>query len=132
MVTSSLKLAADFFTLCISSDMNGKQLADAALLLRPELRVLFTSGYAEDAIVHRGWLDYGLNLLGKASEGANRTFSVPRSQPSCIAAANGDTVEFARHDLGRVSRDGSVWRNLAVQTDRFGYQVPRASTPCCP
>lgn len=45
--------------------MNGKQLADAALLRQPDLRVLFTSGYSEDAIVHQGRLDLGVNLLGK-------------------------------------------------------------------
>lgn len=45
--------------------MNGKQLADAALLRRPDLKVLFTSGYTEDAIVHQGRLDPGVNLLGK-------------------------------------------------------------------
>lgn len=45
--------------------MNGKQLADVALLRRPDLRVLFTSGYTEDTIVHQGRLDPGVNLLGK-------------------------------------------------------------------
>ena len=45
--------------------MSGKQLADAALAERPGLRVLFTSGYAEDAIVHNGRLDPGVRLLGK-------------------------------------------------------------------
>jgi len=45
--------------------MNGKDLADAAARLRPGLKVLFTSGYAEDAIVHNGRLDPGVRLLGK-------------------------------------------------------------------
>lgn len=37
---------------------------------------------------------------GKVPEGANLTFSAHRSQPSWNAAANGDTMVFARHDLG--------------------------------
>ena len=35
--------------------MNGRQLADEALRRRPDLKVLFTSGYARNAIVHRPW-----------------------------------------------------------------------------
>jgi CheY-like chemotaxis protein len=37
--------------------MNGRQLADHARLLQPKLRVLFTSGYTEDAILRTGGLD---------------------------------------------------------------------------
>lgn len=54
-----------FTDVVIPGGMNGKQLADAALLRQPDLRVLFTSGYTEDAIVHRGRLNPGVNLLGK-------------------------------------------------------------------
>ena len=45
--------------------MNGRQLADAILKQRPSLKVLFTSGYTEDAIVHHGRLDFGVLLLAK-------------------------------------------------------------------
>jgi signal transduction histidine kinase len=45
--------------------MNGRQLADAALLARPDLKVLFTTGYARNAIVHHGRLDPGVELIGK-------------------------------------------------------------------
>lgn len=34
--------------------MDGRELADKVRKLRPSIRVLFTSGYTEDAIVHRG------------------------------------------------------------------------------
>jgi signal transduction histidine kinase/CheY-like chemotaxis protein len=44
---------------------NGRQLADAAHVLRPDLKVLFTSGYPRNAIVHHGRLDPGVDLLGK-------------------------------------------------------------------
>ncbi|UEX76756.1 PAS domain-containing protein [Spiribacter halobius] len=45
--------------------MNGRELAEAAARLRPGLPVLFSSGYAEDAIVHDGRLDAGVQLLSK-------------------------------------------------------------------
>ncbi len=45
--------------------MNGRQLADAARKMRPDLRVLFTTGYARNAIVHDGRLDPGVALITK-------------------------------------------------------------------
>jgi PAS domain S-box-containing protein len=45
--------------------MNGRQLADEARKRRPDLKVLFTSGYARNAIVHDGRLDAGVELLTK-------------------------------------------------------------------
>jgi len=45
--------------------MNGRQLADQAMKLRPGLKVLFTSGYTRNAIVHGGRLDAGVALIGK-------------------------------------------------------------------
>ena len=45
--------------------MNGRQIADAALAIRPDLKILYTSGYSENAIVHHGRLDSGVELLSK-------------------------------------------------------------------
>ena len=42
--------------------MNGRQLCEEARKLRPTLKVLFTSGYARNAIVHDGRLDPGVEL----------------------------------------------------------------------
>jgi hypothetical protein len=41
--------------------LNGRQLADLVLRSRPDLEVLFTTGYARNAIVHQGRLDRGLS-----------------------------------------------------------------------
>ena len=45
--------------------MNGRQLATAARRLNRKLKVLFTTGYARDAIVHEGRLDPGVQLITK-------------------------------------------------------------------
>jgi PAS domain S-box-containing protein len=45
--------------------MNGRQLADEVQKSRPGVKVLFTSGYTENAIIHHGRLDTGVLLLAK-------------------------------------------------------------------
>jgi len=45
--------------------MNGRQLATEVQKSKPELKVLFTSGYTENAIIHHGRLDTGVLLLAK-------------------------------------------------------------------
>jgi PAS domain S-box-containing protein len=44
--------------------MNGRQLADAALVTRPHLKILFITGYAENAVLSRG-LATGMHILTK-------------------------------------------------------------------
>jgi CheY-like chemotaxis protein len=45
--------------------MNGRQIADAARVLRKDLKVLFITGYAENAAVGNGHLDPGMEILAK-------------------------------------------------------------------
>jgi PAS domain S-box-containing protein len=45
--------------------INGRQLADAGRTLRPGLKVLFVTGYAENAVVGHGHLDHGFHILTK-------------------------------------------------------------------
>jgi PAS domain S-box-containing protein len=45
--------------------MNGRQLADAARVGRPSLKVLFITGYAENAVFSHGHLDNGMEMLSK-------------------------------------------------------------------
>jgi PAS domain S-box-containing protein len=45
--------------------INGRQLADEAHRRRPTLKVLFTTGYARNAIVHNGLVDAGVDVLMK-------------------------------------------------------------------
>jgi signal transduction histidine kinase/CheY-like chemotaxis protein len=54
-----------FTDVIIPGGINGRQLALAALAQRPGLKILYTSGYTENAIVHHGRLDAGVLLLPK-------------------------------------------------------------------
>jgi len=59
-------LAVDLlFTDVVMPDMNGRQLADLALQRRPGLKVLFTTGYTRNAVVHKGVIDPGTAFLQK-------------------------------------------------------------------
>ena len=53
------------FTDIVMPDGNGRKLADDALALQPDLKVLFTTGYTRDAIVNNGVLEAGVQLLPK-------------------------------------------------------------------
>ncbi len=45
--------------------MNGRQVADAARMVRKTLKVLFITGYAENAAVANGHLEPGMEILAK-------------------------------------------------------------------
>jgi CheY-like chemotaxis protein len=53
------------FTDVVLPGRNGRMLADSARLLRPTLRILFTTGYSRNAIVHQGRLDADVHLISK-------------------------------------------------------------------
>ena len=49
----------------LPGDLNGRQLADEVKRLRPDLKILFTTGYTRNAIIHQGRLDPGIEWIGK-------------------------------------------------------------------
>jgi CheY-like chemotaxis protein len=54
-----------FTDVIMPGKMNGRQLADEVMKTRPDLKVVYTSGYTENAIIHHGRLDSGVLLLAK-------------------------------------------------------------------
>jgi len=65
IVRSNASFDLLFTDIIMPGSMNGRQLADAIAAEQPDLKVLFTSGYTEDAIIHHGRLDSGVLLLAK-------------------------------------------------------------------
>ena len=53
------------FTDIVMPDMNGRQLADKTHETRPDLKVLYTTGFTRNAVVHNGVLDPGVSLIAK-------------------------------------------------------------------
>ncbi|HRN88803.1 CHASE3 domain-containing protein [Hyphomicrobium sp.] len=49
----------------VMPEMNGRKLADAAIKVRPDLKVIFMTGFTKNAVVHNGVLDPGVNFLAK-------------------------------------------------------------------
>ena len=69
--TEALELAADgapidvLLTDVVMPGMNGRQLAELLREQRPELKVLFMSGYTDDAVIARGVIDHQMKFLQK-------------------------------------------------------------------
>ncbi|OWV67882.1 hybrid sensor histidine kinase/response regulator [Rhizobium sp. R339] len=53
------------FTDIVMPEMSGRQLADIVEERWPAIRILYTTGYTRNAIVHNGVLDHGVSLLAK-------------------------------------------------------------------
>ncbi len=72
------------FTDVVMPDINGRKLADEATRRQADLRVLFTTGYTRNAVVHNGVLDPGVHLISKpftVDELANKVREVLDAQP---------------------------------------------------
>jgi len=53
------------FTDIIMPEMDGRRLAELAVKARPGLKVIYTTGYTKNAIVHNGMLDHDVNFIAK-------------------------------------------------------------------
>ena len=62
---SSRSIDLLFTDVVLPDGLHGRNVADHAKRLHPRIKVLFTTGYTRNAIVHNGRLDPGVNLLSK-------------------------------------------------------------------
>ena len=65
LLVRSEKIDILFTDVVLPQGMNGRPLSIEAAVLRPALPVLFTTGYARNAIIHNGQLDSDVQFLAK-------------------------------------------------------------------
>lgn len=119
----------------------GHDLAKIARELRPDLPVLFTSGYVQDAIVHDGRLDEGVELLGKPYTQltmaqkirgmlpAQGTIIQPQHSPSDASVTVAKTsIEPANLCVLICEDDALIRMDISMCLADAGYEVLEAAT----
>ena len=53
------------FTDIVMPGMTGRELAEQAIQIRPSLKLLYTTGYTRNSIVHNGMVDQGIAFIQK-------------------------------------------------------------------
>jgi signal transduction histidine kinase len=105
------------FTDVVMPGMSGRELADRARAVQPELKIIYTSGYTRNAIVHGGRLDAGVEVIAKPF-----TYQA-------LAQKVADVLE-----AGRIGRILLVAQNASARTSaghalvELGYSVDQAAT----
>lgn len=105
------------FTDVVMPGMSGRELADAARERQADLRVLYTSGYTRNAIVHGGRLDEGVEMIAKPF-----TFEA-------LAQKIRDVLDQGRTRRVLVVEDEPTVRMLAIEAlGASGYAAEEAAT----
>ena len=118
LVEQHPEIALLFTDVGLPGGMNGRQMADAARQVRPALKVLFTTGYARNAIVHDGRLDPGVLMIPKPFTYA------------ALASKIGEVLDTPQHPpCVLLVEDEFLVQMLAVeQLGALGYRVETASS----
>jgi PAS domain S-box-containing protein len=103
VIRSGVKIDLLFTDVVMPGPLKSRDLAIEAQKLRPGLPVLFTSGYTENAIVHQGRLDEGVQLLSKPysrDDLARRLRALlGRAHPVVLVVEDDDLVRMAAADM---------------------------------
>jgi PAS domain S-box-containing protein len=105
----------------IMPGMNGRELAVHITKLLPEVRVLYMSGYTENAVGHDGTLDVGINLLQKP-------FSLPALKDRVREVLDSEPIPL---EVAMQSQGSSVLEKKIppFRARRFNLQLPLRYRP---
>jgi two-component system NtrC family sensor kinase len=90
MLESESDISLLFTDVVLPGGMNGRQLADEARRRKPELKVLYATGYTRNAIIHQGRLDAEVELLTKpfaADALARKVRQILNAPPSVVPSS---------------------------------------------
>ena len=90
LLESESNISLLFTDVVLPGGMNGRQLADEARRRKPELKVLYATGYTRNAIIHQGRLDAEVELLTKpftADALARKVRQILNAQPSVVPSS---------------------------------------------
>lgn len=93
-----------FTDVVLPGGMNGRQIADEAKRRRPDLKVLFSTGYTRNAIIHQGRLDSDVELLTKPftpDDLISKVRQMLDGNAKPAAQLNQDTLVPAAEESGR-------------------------------
>ncbi|CAL8480732.1 PAS domain S-box protein [Caballeronia sp. S22] len=141
VVQSGIHIDLLFTDVVMPGTMRSTELAKLATRMLPHLKVLFTSGYTQNAIVHGGRLDEGVHLLSKpysreqlASKirrmlGPARTVDVPSSRGTASAHSTSWEQSYAPANLAIlvVDDDDSSREAMSELLTSMGYDVRQAA-----
>lgn len=101
----------------IMPGMNGRELANQLSPLRPEMKVMYMSGYTENAIGHNGLLDQGIILLQKP-------FTLPALKAMVREVLDSVMPKTAAQGRSLTPRQSALEREQSSRAQRFQIQVP--------
>ena len=105
------------FTDVVMPNMSGRELVDRARALQPDLKVLYTSGYTRNSIVHGGRLDAGVEMIAKPF-----TYQT-------LARKIGDILETGRTGRVLLAENDPTVRMFGVEAlEGAGFAVDEAAT----
>ena len=106
----------------IMPGMNGRELAAHISLLLPEVRVLYMSGYTENAVGHDGTLDAGISLLQKP-------FSLPALRDRVREVLDSEPVPLEVTMSSRTAAGVLEKKSSAFRARRFNLHLPLRYRP---
>ena len=124
LLSSGTRPAILFTDVVMPGRLSSRALAEQAQRMVPGLAVLFTSGYTQNAIVHNGQLDPGINLLSKPW----RTEDLARRLHAILADARARPAVAPRRRVLLVEDEELVRMTTADLLMEFGYDVIEAAS----